>query len=401
MTQTVTVTTNGIKVRPSVNREQVKEIAKKCFGLEIDESKEIKEAVSYDDRNFLFKGKLNCRGSGTDKMYQSFEEYVLKIYNASETSVVSWYKHINNMVAATYEKCQSNFKIPFPIADVKTNENCVLYDIPLEKNVEASEELLHELCLNNQFVSKENSSYYVKHVVRLTVFIPGQTVDVKNLDDDLAFKFGSCVAQLATILKDFPKPEEDLRQDFVWNTLYTYKTLQDPYILSMKDETKKTIAIGILQKFEKNVLPKLENLSKQWIHGDLNELNLLTCIDNNGKSRITGIVDFDDMCYSYSVIDVGTALMYITYSSPRERCFDIIKKFIRGYTSVLLLGDTEKHVLFTIMLTRYIQSCIVGEYQYYYVDPTNEYLLLTPSRAWETLKFLMNEGEDKFLEVIS
>lgn len=61
MTQKVTVTKNGIKICPSVNKEQVKEIAKKCFGLEIDESKEIKEAVSYDDRNFLFKGMLLFR----------------------------------------------------------------------------------------------------------------------------------------------------------------------------------------------------------------------------------------------------------------------------------------------------------------------------------------------------
>ena len=45
------------KVRPYVTNEQVKEIAYECFGLKVDG--EVEEIVSYEDRNFLLKGKNN------------------------------------------------------------------------------------------------------------------------------------------------------------------------------------------------------------------------------------------------------------------------------------------------------------------------------------------------------
>lgn len=150
---------------------------------------------------FFLAGKLNARGNETDEVHQCFDKFVLKIYNASQTAGFSWFSHINDMVAAIYEKCKSNFKVPLPIGDVKSNGNCVLYNIPLEKNVEVCDELLEELCLNNKFVYKKKSSYFVKHVVRLTAFIPGQVIEIKSMDDDLAFRYGKCAAQLDTVLK--------------------------------------------------------------------------------------------------------------------------------------------------------------------------------------------------------
>lgn len=66
MSQKVTIVTSDVvKIRPFVDKERIKEIAEKCFGLQIDESSEISEAISYDDRNFIFKGiyMLPCKDS--------------------------------------------------------------------------------------------------------------------------------------------------------------------------------------------------------------------------------------------------------------------------------------------------------------------------------------------------
>ncbi|XP_057291807.1 hydroxylysine kinase-like [Hydractinia symbiolongicarpus] len=397
MSQKVTIVTSDVvKIRPFVDKEQIKEIAEKCFGLQIDECSEIKEAISYDDRNFIFKGKLNARGNQTDEVYQCFDKFVLKIYNASQTPGFPWFSHINGMVAAIYEKCQNNFKVPLPIGDVKSNGNCVLYDIPLEKNVEASEELLQELCLNNKFVSKENSWYFVKHVVRLTAFIPGQVIEIKSMDDDMAFCYGKCAAQLDTVLKTFPKPHVDYRSDSEWNMVNIDKML-DLCISTMTNEERKGRAVDLINKFKSNVVPKLENLPKQWIHSDINEFNVL----KNNYDKIVGIIDFDDMTYSYRVIDVGIALMHISYSATKERCFRNIQQFLRGYISISPLEKNEINLLYTIMLARYIQCSIAGEYWYNCIAPGNEYLLVVPNQAWNTLSYIMNEGESKFYEVIS
>lgn len=47
---------NIVSVRPYVTQEVVIRLAKDLYGLDIDVSEEIKELVSYSDRNFLVKG---------------------------------------------------------------------------------------------------------------------------------------------------------------------------------------------------------------------------------------------------------------------------------------------------------------------------------------------------------
>lgn len=403
MSQKVTVNQQGmIRVRALVNKEQVKEIARDCFGLQIAESCEVKEIDSYEDRNFVVHGRLDVRDCEDDVLYQKFDKFVLKVYNAAETCSLAWFSHINSIVAATYLESQTGFKVPFPITDLETNKHCVLYKIPLQRDADVSEKLSQDILSNNRFVTVENSSLYLQHIVRLTTFIPGQTLDAKKLDDALAYDFGKCAAHLGTILKKFPVPQGVMmREELLWNMLHLHKMMPNPYISSMKDNKRKTIATDILQKFETVVLPQLINLPKQWIHGDLNDSNHITSQDKHGQTRIAGIIDFDEMCYSYRVFEVGTALMYITCSVPRERCFDNIKQFIDGYTSLTALEPIELSVLFTIMLTRYIQSCGISEYLYYYEDPTNDYLLQTPTQGWDTLNFFINEGESKFLDIVS
>ena len=47
---------NTVSVRPYVTQEVVMHLVKDMYGLDIDISEEIKELVSYSDRNFLVKG---------------------------------------------------------------------------------------------------------------------------------------------------------------------------------------------------------------------------------------------------------------------------------------------------------------------------------------------------------
>lgn len=47
---------NTVSVRPYVTQEVVIHLVKDMYGLDIDISEEIKELVSYSDRNFLVKG---------------------------------------------------------------------------------------------------------------------------------------------------------------------------------------------------------------------------------------------------------------------------------------------------------------------------------------------------------
>ena len=128
----------------------------------------------------------------------------------------------------------------------------------------------------------------------------------------------------------------------------------------------------------------------------MNDQNILL---NNGD--VAGIIDFDDNVYSYRVVDIATGLGYMTLMSDTNTLMENAKNMYRGYNSVLQLNETELKVLYKTMLVRYAQSLAISEYKYLYVDPGNEYLLLTQRNGWKCLNKLLSFGDEQFLKNIT
>ena len=70
----------------------------------------------------------------------------------------------------------------------------------------------------------------------------------------------------------------------------------------------------IYRDFENIVVPRFDQLRKSVIHNDANDYNVLAEGDN-----VTGLIDFGDMVYSYTICDLAIAMAYAALESDDVR----------------------------------------------------------------------------------
>ena len=264
---------------------------------------------------------------------------------------------------------------------------------------------LADIAGTHDMIDEKDGVFYAKHMVRLCVFIPGKLLETKNMKDEEAYDYGVAAAVLdASIQKESP-PDVDVQETFIWNSANILKYgFREKYVKSLKDPDRKTLVEGILEKFSGEI-PQLLTTPKQWVHGDLNDQNILFA-DNDaqktGMNKLVGIIDFDDLLDTHRVVNLANALMYTTniISAPAmlDKSLSLAQHLYRGYTTRIVLSDAEVDCVYSLMLVRYVLSCCVATYQYEYVDPGNEYLMISAKIGWQSMKELVGLGKEKFME---
>ena len=173
--------------------------------------------------------------------------------------------------------------------------------------------------------------------------------------------------------------------------------MRSTYLDVIKDAKEKQTFLAIIEKFETQVLPQLEkHLKKSYIHGDINEVNLL----QNSNGNVGGVIDFDDAVWSYPIVDLATSLMHLSLTLNEDDFTQKMNLLYQGYASVRQITDLERDLLYDIILMRYAQCTVLARYNYEVLDPNNKYLLSFLEKNWQGLTLLLSIGKDMFLEKI-
>lgn len=139
----------------------------------------------------------------------------------------------------------------------------------------------------------------------------------------------------------------------------------------------------LLDIYDNEFESKKSVLSKQWIHNDLNEYNLLV-----EDRHLVGFIDLTDIVYSYRVVDIGICLYYLCTLVSPEQYPEVITDFLFGYRSVSQLADTEVELIYPLICKRLVMSIAISEYQYNNLEPDNDYLVVTARAAVPFLNYL-------------
>jgi Ser/Thr protein kinase RdoA (MazF antagonist) len=89
---------------------------------------------------------------------------------------------------------------------------------------------------------------------------------------------------------------------------------------------------------------------------------------------VTGLLDFGDMVYSYTVADLAIAVAYVVLDKPDPRA--AAGEMIKGYTSEFVLFDEELEMLWPLARLRLAMSVCIAAYQLR-EQPENEYLRIS------------------------
>ena len=200
---------------------------------------------------------------------------------------------------------------------------------------------------------------YFARVVR---YLPGVPLGgIHPHSSELLRDLGRKLGQLARALKDFDHPA--VHRDFHWDLSNGNRVIEE-YAPLIRDTKLREVVLRCRVDFD-------HRLRRSVIHGDANDYNVLV---DPERMTISGLLDFGDMVYSYTVGDLAIAIAYIVLdkADPRAAANEVIK----GYTSESALLDEELEAVWPLALLRLAVSACMAAHQQRQ-QPENEYLRIS------------------------
>ena len=186
---------------------------------------------------------------------------------------------------------------------------------------------------------------------------------------------------------------------WIWNLIESPALLKNFYLPKLSNVEGREKILAIIEEFENTSLPLMKkHLKESYIHGDLNDQNLVT--DQDGF--VVGVIDFDDSVWSYPIVELATAMMYLGSGLDVEDLLDKYNLFYKSYVSIREVSEIEKSLLYNLCLMRFVQSSVVSLYQHEHIDPQNNYLMVhSPGKSWKVIHYLNCIGREKFVQKVA
>ena len=329
---------------PQFSSSDAQGFAQELFGIEVTS---IKSLGSFIDQNFLV---IDNKG----------REYTLKVHDGEELEAVL---DLQNQAMNHLNAGIADIKFPRAFETISGGATALVED------------------------GKGN-----QHFVRLLSFIPGSLLkDIDKFSDGLLNDIGKVLASMDKTLQGFSHPAAN-RPDLPWDLKNAGTTKQlSSYI---KDHHQRRIAEYFFLQFDAEVAPLLPSLRKSIVHNDSHRYSLLV---GDEPDRISGVIDFGDTVYTYTVTNLAVSL-----SDIMVQCSDPIAsatRVIASYHATFALSEEEVSLLYYLICTR---LSIYGCMSAYAAaeDPGNSHAQLKTAQVWELLDRLLavnpTFAEDQF-----
>ena len=164
----------------------------------------------------------------------------------------------------------------------------------------------------------------------------------------LLHDLGRKLGQLAQALADFDHPA--VHRDFHWDLANGNRVVNEFAGLIDNASLRELV---LKCRFEPPA-----SLRRSVIHGDANDYNLL--VDPESMT-VTGLIDFGDMVYSYTVGDLAIAIAYVILdkTDPHAAAAEIVE----GYRSEFELREDELEALWPLVRLRLAMSVCLAAHQ--------------------------------------
>ncbi len=195
-------------------------------------------------------------------------------------------------------------------------------------------------------------------------------------------EFGAAVAQLTSALDGFDDPA--LHREFHWD-LAQGRAVVDRHRGLLTDPVVRVALDVIIHRFDAHTAPRLDDLARSVIHGDLNDYNVLvgggTTLHDHAQ-HVTALLDFGDMVHGITIGDLAIAMAYAMLDAPDP--LSVAWEMTRGYHDVRPIGEPELQALWGLTLLRLCMSAVLAAEQQR-ADPGNEYLGVSQAPLARTL----------------
>ncbi|WP_422080043.1 aminotransferase class III-fold pyridoxal phosphate-dependent enzyme [Ulvibacterium sp.] len=296
--------------------------------------------------------------------------------------ILSEYYGLNKVRLTPLEGYDSvNFKVE------KETETYVLKQYPYS---DANQELLHAENRVLENVSKLGSYDFPKTirtidkqklivkgetVFRLLSYVEGDFLGNVQHTPKLLKSFGEFLGKMDRSL--FNAHEATLAaKETQWDLKHFMAN--EKYLKFIPDAKDRSLVDYFFLQFLENVSPIAYELRKSIIHNDANDWNVLS-----KDGTVSGIIDFGDMCHSWTVNEIAVALTYVMME--KEDPLEVASHVIQGYQDVFPLETKELDILYYLVAARLCTSVCNSAYTKT-LKPESEYITISEKPAWRLLR---------------
>jgi 4-aminobutyrate aminotransferase-like enzyme/Ser/Thr protein kinase RdoA (MazF antagonist) len=222
------------------------------------------------------------------------------------------------------------------------------------------------------------------HAIQLTEFLDG-TPPI-SLDTPPGFRraLGTLAARLSRALRGYDHPA--FHRLFPWDM--TRLSALAP-LLAYVDPIRRGLLESDLDRFEREVLPIRDRMSRQPVHGDIHDDNIV--VDPSDPERVVGLFDFGDMSWGPRVAELAVTAAYQCFGSdPVEAMAQVVS----AYHVTDPLGADEIALLPDLVRARCVQSLLMAA-RHVATHPDNaDYAGGDAEHMWATLTAIDRSDRD-------
>lgn len=192
------------------------------------------------------------------------------------------------------------------------------------------------------------------HLVRVLSWLEGVPLYAAAQSAAQSVALARMLARLTVALEGFDDPAAGhMLQWDIKNASQLSVLLGD-----IADEAARGLCSDVLDRFGRNVAPRLGEMRWQVVHSDLNPHNVL--VDPVEPTRVAGILDFGDMVRTPLVCDLAVAA---AYRIDREDPIGSLVGFAAAYHAVNPMTALEREVYFDLVTARMVTTISIASWR--------------------------------------
>ena len=205
-------------------------------------------------------------------------------------------------------------------------------------------------------------------VARLVTYVEGDVLSVSQyLAPAIVTSLGDLAGRTSRALSSFdgPLPPRELQWDLrnshaVVTRLAKFVSIPGGGAAALAAVREATDALA----------PFVDRLPVQAIHGDLTDDNVIAVIDDDGRRRPVGVIDFGDLTESWAIAELAvTCSSLLPYAEGNP---DVVIPAIRAFDQVRPISDDELSALWPLVVLRAASLMVSGQHQAS-IDSANQY----------------------------
>ena len=219
--------------------------------------------------------------------------------------------------------------------------------------------------------------------VRAYTYLNGVSVAQAQMGAALQQSFGTQAAQLVRALEGFDHPA--LSRVLLWDVMHLNQLRAWAEEVLPQDEMGQFV-FAYLNQFEQTILPVLQALPQQVIHGDISKSN--TVASSADASSIHGVLDFGDLCKAPRVVELAVAASYALDAETGD-LQAALAGIVAAYAAVLPLSEAESALIPDLIIARLVQRIVISEWRASHFPNNRDYILRSNAQARQLLGQLM------------